>query len=44
MKTLFSITVKQEAMSIMVCGAVCVARNDNDSNPSPGLNLVVFRN
>lgn len=44
MKTLFYITAKKSTMSIMVCGAVRVARNDNDSNPSPGLNLVVFRN
>ena len=44
MKTLFSITAKQEAKVALVCGAVRVARNDNDSNPCPGLNLVVFRN
>jgi hypothetical protein len=44
MKTSISITVEQEAKLVLVGGAVRIARNDNDSNPSPGWDLVVFRN
>ena len=47
MKTSISITAEQEAkIALVSCAvrAVRVARNDNDSNPCPGWDLVVFRN
>ncbi len=44
MKTSISIAAEQEAKLALAVGAARVALNNNDSNPSPGWDLVVFRN
>lgn len=44
MKTLISIAAEKEAKLALGIGAARAALNNNDSNPSPGWDLVVFRN